>query len=207
MTQLQSLRLQLPSDKAMSDSSGTLTQNRECQGTPNHEAICMRSSGAGCARFVPLRLPVVGCRNYCFRKTKRVSPNSRVRGEKCQRWRTETLFLISEESKPPEMSTQKKAARLFEVGPNAQDASKLAGWLCTQYTRSGVACQHSAGKGNAMEHRIRRENHCRQHSNLPAKSTLHRLLQGNRPWRHDLLRHTNCPGYGFSAARDRLKSL
>ena len=62
--------------------------------------------------------PPSGCRlplrNYCFRKTKRVSPNSRVRGEKCQRWRTETLFLISEESKPPEMSTQKKAARLFE---------------------------------------------------------------------------------------------
>ena len=50
MTQLQSLRLQLPSDKAMSDSSGTLTQNRECQGTPNHEAMFMKSAPAQGAR-------------------------------------------------------------------------------------------------------------------------------------------------------------
>lgn len=50
MTQLQSLRLQLPSDTAMSDSSGTLTQNRECQGTPNHEAMFMKSAPAQGAR-------------------------------------------------------------------------------------------------------------------------------------------------------------
>ena len=50
MTQLQSLRLQLPSDTAMSDSSGTLTQNRECQGTPNHEARFMKSAPAQGAR-------------------------------------------------------------------------------------------------------------------------------------------------------------
>ena len=50
MTQLQSLRLQLPSDTAMSDSSGTLIQNRECQGTPNHEAMFMKSAPAQGAR-------------------------------------------------------------------------------------------------------------------------------------------------------------
>ena len=86
MTQLQSLRLQLPSDKAMSDSSGILTQNRECQGAPSHEAICMRSSGAGCARFVPLRLPVVGYRCGTIvsgkRKESLRTPESEARSAK-----------------------------------------------------------------------------------------------------------------------------
>lgn len=161
-------------------------------------AVCL-APPSGC------RLPL---RNYCFRKTKRDSPNSRVRGEKCQRWRTETLFLISEESKPPEMSTQKKAARLFEVARvpmpkvpqrspdgfvhSLREAGSPVNTPPEKETPRNIA---SAAKITAGSIQIFPQN---QRCTGCSRGTGRGVM---------MLRHTNCPGYGFSAARDRLKNL
>ena len=85
MTQLQSLRLQLPSDTAMSDSSGTLTQNRECQGTPNHEAMFMKSAPAQGARALSrsaFRLSVAATIVSGKRKESLRTPGSEARSAK-----------------------------------------------------------------------------------------------------------------------------
>ena len=85
MTQLQSLRLQLPSDTAMSDSSGTLTQNRDCQGTPNHEAMFMKSAPAQGARGLSrsaFRLSVAATIVSGKRKEPLRTPGSEARSAK-----------------------------------------------------------------------------------------------------------------------------
>lgn len=85
MTQMQSLRLQLPSDTAMSDSSGTLTQIRECQGTPNHEAMFMKSAPAQGARGLSrsaFRLSVAATIVSGKRKESLQTPGSEARSAK-----------------------------------------------------------------------------------------------------------------------------